>query len=261
MATVKMRVEHCPTSNLPMTNRVIINPEDHRALLGGTPHVVVVADSSAAYVVTLHPDAGVPQGGLGFSLLQRKWATLSVRQEVEVSPYRFSEIEDLIGTMKLAVDFYSKKSSSQEAYNTDAMAKEFLMQFPKQAFSVGQRLVFQFMERPLLALTVESISTTDLNMVRQGKPAKLKPATTGLSFPNTVLVFERAEGSSVLLSGKSKGKAAAQTIINPDWDFTKMGIGGLDKEFNDIFRRAFASRVFPPEIMQQLGGQHVKGMY
>lgn len=32
-----------------------------------------------------------------------------------------------------------------------------------------------------------------------------------------------------------------------------MGIGGLDKEFNAIFRRAFASRVFPPEIVEQLG--------
>lgn len=32
-----------------------------------------------------------------------------------------------------------------------------------------------------------------------------------------------------------------------------MGIGGLNKEFNAIFRRAFASRVFPPEIMEQLG--------
>lgn len=48
-------------------------------------------------------------------------------------------------------------------------------------------------------------------------------------------------------------KTARQSIINPDWDFQKMGIGGLDKEFNAIFRRAFASRVFPPEFVEQLG--------
>jgi hypothetical protein len=28
-------------------------------------------------------------------------------------------------------------------------------------------------------------------------------------------------------------------IINPDWDFSKMGIGGLDTEFNAIFRSGF----------------------
>src|SRR5690348_1147955 len=39
-----------------------------------------------------------------------------------------------------------------------------------------------------------------------------------------------------------------------------MGIGGLDNEFSAIFRRAFASRLFPPDIIAQLGIKHVKGM-
>jgi len=39
-----------------------------------------------------------------------------------------------------------------------------------------------------------------------------------------------------------------------------MGIGGLDSEFGAIFRRAFASRVFPPGLVEKLGIQHVKGM-
>lgn len=56
-----------------------------------------------------------------------------------------------------------------------------------------------------------------------------------------------------MFTGKAKTKEARQTIINPDWNFEKMGIGGLDKEFSDIFRRAFASRVFPPDIVEQMG--------
>lgn len=48
-------------------------------------------------------------------------------------------------------------------------------------------------------------------------------------------------------------KQAYQSIINPEWNFDKMGIGGLDKEFSAIFRRAFASRVFPPELIESLG--------
>jgi vesicle-fusing ATPase len=39
-----------------------------------------------------------------------------------------------------------------------------------------------------------------------------------------------------------------------------MGIGGLDDEFAAIFRRAFASRIFPPHIVERLGIQHVKGI-
>ncbi len=49
-------------------------------------------------------------------------------------------------------------------------------------------------------------------------------------------------------------------IFDPDWSFSDMGIGGLDAEFNTLFRRAFASRLFPPTIIDQLGIKHVKGM-
>jgi len=48
-------------------------------------------------------------------------------------------------------------------------------------------------------------------------------------------------------------KQAFQSIINPDWNFDKMGIGGLGDQFSAIFRRAFASHVFPPEVVEQLG--------
>lgn len=54
-------------------------------------------------------------------------------------------------------------------------------------------------------------------------------------------------------SGKAKTRDSRQSIISPDWNFEKMGIGGLDKEFSDIFRRAFASRVFPPDLVEQMG--------
>ena len=39
-----------------------------------------------------------------------------------------------------------------------------------------------------------------------------------------------------------------------------MGIGGLSKEFSDIFRRAFASRLFPPAIVEDMGLKHAKGI-
>lgn len=48
-------------------------------------------------------------------------------------------------------------------------------------------------------------------------------------------------------------------ILAPNFKFEDMGIGGLDSEFSNIFRRAFASRVFPPGLVEKLGIQHVKG--
>jgi len=48
-------------------------------------------------------------------------------------------------------------------------------------------------------------------------------------------------------------------ILQPNFKFEDMGIGGLDSEFSAIFRRAFASRIFPPSLVEKLGIQHVKG--
>lgn len=95
---------------------------------------------------------------------------------------------------------------------------------------------------------------------------KLFVSLSQTSFPvlrNIKILFIFYFGANVELyvyiffvTGKAKTKEARQTIINPDWNFEKMGIGGLDKEFSDIFRRAFASRVFPPDIVEQMGEGH-----
>jgi hypothetical protein len=54
--------------------------------------------------------------------------------------------------------------------------------------------------------------------------------------------------------------AGANSIFLGDFDFVKLGIGGLDAEFNKIFRRAFASRIWPAHIIKQMGITHVRGM-
>jgi vesicle-fusing ATPase len=57
----------------------------------------------------------------------------------------------------------------------------------------------------------------------------------------------------------SQYRAPPNAILAPNFKFEDMGIGGLDTEFGQIFRRAFASRVFPPGLVEKLGIEHVKG--
>jgi SpoVK/Ycf46/Vps4 family AAA+-type ATPase/alkylhydroperoxidase family enzyme len=42
--------------------------------------------------------------------------------------------------------------------------------------------------------------------------------------------------------------------------FEEMGIGGMDDMLNNVFQRAFASRMLPPEAVDKLNLQHTKGM-
>lgn len=65
------------------------------------------------------------------------------------------------------------------------------------------------------------------------------------------------DNANIKITGQ-KGFATTQLFKAKTLNFESLGIGGLDKQFDAIFRRAFASRVFPPSIVQRLGIQHVK---
>lgn len=254
-----MKASRCPTDELSLSNCAVVNKEDFP---DDVKHIEVSTGPSQHYVFTIrfHPD--VPRGTVGFSLPQRKWATLSLNQDIEVKPYHFdpTSSSECLCTIVLEADFLQKKTTTLDPYDTDQMAREFLLQFSGQAFTVGQQLAFSFFDKKLLGLVVKSLEAADLSAIKAGQDAKPKKTKMGRCLGDTIVQFEKAENSSLNLVGKSKGKVPRQSIINPEWDFQKMGIGGLDKEFNAIFRRAFASRVFPPEVVEQLGCKHVKGI-
>ncbi|XP_074117099.1 vesicle-fusing ATPase isoform X2 [Sminthopsis crassicaudata] len=256
MAGRSMQAARCPTDELSLSNCAVVNEK-------GFPegkHVIVRTSPNHRYTFTLRTHSSVVPGSIAFSLPQRKWAGLSIGQEIEVSLYSFDKTKQCIGTMTIEIDFLQKKSIDSNPYDTDKMAAEFIQQFNNQAFSVGQQLVFSFNEK-LFGLLVKDIEAMDPSILK-GEPAtgKRQKIEVGLVVGNSQVAFEKADNSSLNLIGKAKTKENRQSIINPDWNFEKMGIGGLDREFSDIFRRAFASRVFPPEIVEQMGCKHVKGI-
>ncbi|XP_062874582.1 vesicle-fusing ATPase isoform X1 [Trichomycterus rosablanca] len=256
MATRMMQAARCPTDELSLTNCAVVSEKDLQSGL----HVAVKTTPNHKFVFTVKSHNTVTPGTLAFSLPQRKWAGLSIGQEVEVSMYTFDKSKQCIGVMTIEIDFLQKKSTDSSPYDSDKMANEFIQQFNNQAFSVGQQLVFSFCDK-LFGLVVKDIEVMDASILKgEIATSKKQKIEIGLLVGNSQVIFEKAESSSLTLVGKAKTKEARQTIINPDWNFEKMGIGGLDKEFSDIFRRAFASRVFPPDIVEQMGCKHVKGI-
>ncbi|GLC36429.1 hypothetical protein PLESTM_000445600 [Pleodorina starrii] len=81
----------------------------------------------------------------------------------------------------------------------------------------------------------------------------------GFLAENTAFIFTNEGGSPITIAGQ-KGYASSQIFKTKTINFESLGIGGLDQQFEVIFRRAFASRVFPPSIIQRLGIKHVKGI-
>jgi vesicle-fusing ATPase len=76
---------------------------------------------------------------------------------------------------------------------------------------------------------------------------------------STEVQLRKAAGAATLkLTGSSSGKGSR--LFEKGFNFEALGIGGLNREFEDIFRRAFASRVVSPDIMRKMGQKHVRGM-
>uniref|UniRef100_A0A3P9ME11 Vesicle-fusing ATPase n=1 Tax=Oryzias latipes TaxID=8090 RepID=A0A3P9ME11_ORYLA len=252
-----MQAARCPTDELSLTNCAVVSEKD----LQSGQHITVKTTPNHKYVFTVKTHHTVAPGTIAFSLPQLWPDFLFLLFSCSVSNYNFDKSNQCIGAMTIEIDFLQKKSMDSSPYDSDKMAAEFLQQFNNQAFSVTQQLVFSFCDK-LFGLMVKDIEAMDSSILK-GEPAtgkKQQKIDVGLMVGNSQVIFEKAETSSLTLVGKAKTKEARQTIINPDWNFEKMGIGGLDKEFSDIFRRAFASRVFPPDIVEQMGCKHVKGI-
>ncbi|XP_074475366.1 vesicle-fusing ATPase-like [Sebastes fasciatus] len=250
-----MQAARCPTDELSLTNCAVINEKEPQF-----EQHVTVRNLAHVYVFTLKKHPSVNAGTIAFSLPQRKWAGLSIGQEVRVTNYKFDKSKQCISTMTVEIDFLQKKSVDSNPYDSDNMASEFIQHFNNQAFSVGQQLVLSFCDK-LFSINIKDIEAMDPSILKaEHTPGKKPKIEIGLLLGNSQVVFEKSESSSMTLIGKSKTRESRQSIISPDWNFERMGIGGLDKEFSDIFRRAFASRVFPTDIVEQMGCKHVKGI-
>ena len=120
-----------------------------------------------------------------------------------------------------------------------------------QVFAVDQNLTFEYMGTNFL-LTVTSLLVTDkVGDQQSGRRAQL--------VPSTAFIFDVPPNSGLKLAGQHQN-VAPQLFKHKEFNFEKLGIGGLDNQFEQIFRRAFASRVFPPSVVEKLGIHHVKGV-
>ncbi|KAA8526831.1 hypothetical protein F0562_008940 [Nyssa sinensis] len=76
---------------------------------------------------------------------------------------------------------------------------------------------------------------------------------------DSCIVFEAPNSSGIKIVNQREA-ASSNIFRHKEFNLQSLGIGGLNAEFADIFRRAFASRVFPPHVTNKLGIKHVKGM-
>lgn len=161
--------------------------------------------------------------------------------------------------MDISVGFAGRKTT-EVPYDQDQLAKQVTRIFANQVFSPGQQFMMDDRSIPL-RLHVKTVQQGDL--IDMGKSSGTAPTSDplvrGILIENTSINFFKDARNGINVKGSAR-RPAANAIIQPDFKFEDMGIGGLDKEFSKIFRKAFASRILSPALIEKTGMAHVKGM-
>ncbi|KAJ7715218.1 vesicular-fusion protein SEC18 [Mycena olivaceomarginata] len=227
-------VEGSPSNALALSNRLVVHPSDFQqgqhVLCKGQFPVTVIHDNTGK----LRP------GCIGASAMQRQWIGLAVAGDtipIEPLPSQPNYLQSL-------------DLESRETYSADELVRNFLKAFNGIIVAAGEYMIFDYHGQNLKVL-VKSLSVLELADQQRGGGGRRAeygpdPRSFGIIMDKTdITMMKAAEANGINIKSSAK-KAPPNAILAPNFKFEDMGIGGLDTEFSEIFRRAFASRVFPP---------------
>jgi len=256
----RMNLKICklPSDEAALDNKVLLSPQDAKVLKSSCSQLgyfVKIKD----FIFTFDENKDIKQGTIGLSTPHRRFVAVQLGEPVDIIPFVPDEQKIYLGKVVLEVDFLVKNKRIEEDFNPEDITKAVTRWFMGQFFSLGQKFVTE-VNGVYVELKVKLVEVIDLGSIAKGGDLKddIVQAQRGILHTNTLIQYEKASGSSIRLN---LGEGVSRMdLFRPEFNFENMGIGGLDREFADIFRRAFASRIFPVGIIKKLGIQHVKGI-
>lgn len=195
-------------------------------------------------------------GCIGAGMMQRLAAQLVMNAPTPVTPFSPPRGNFPLGTIVVEVDLLGGAPPAGQFVTIDKaeLAQHLQSTYQKHVFKTGQQLAVNFKGSITLKLTVREFTYLDLTGRGAGGGGDLPIG----QFLRETDVELRSKNPVIKFEGSSAGKA--NQVFKSGFNFLDLGIGGLNKEFADIFRRAFASRVVPPDILRKMGQHHVRGM-
>ena len=245
--SIQLAVDKIPDTALAFTNKVYCNQEDFLALTGRASSGPVLIEMKG-FMNFMESDPRVPPRKLGLNNFHRETALVTLGETVIVA---LAPNPPPLSVLKFSADLINKPAVGVPPFEVSDEKLDAIVRgsFENQVFAKGQSVAVDCEGRKL-KLSVTVVTPLDVS--------NTKTSTRGsLVSPGTEIEFQSGDsGSTRVLTNK----AVQRQIFRPDFNFEDLGIGGLSSEFGQIFRRAFASRVFPPRIIRDLGINHVRGM-
>lgn len=198
---------------------------------------------------------------IAMNAVQRKIGSFTLNQSlrlVAVDP----PASMVAHSLTIGVDLLNKRSAGGSKVELDVhqLTESFKTQFSAQVFVPMQQLAMDF-SGTKLEVTVLSFEHLTLDASGgSGAVGQGQRWVQGQLMHASDCDWQRAPGAQaqIVFIGK-EGPERNESLFRSDFNFERMGIGGLDEQFNRMFRTAFASRMFPG-LVKQLGINHVRGI-
>ncbi|XP_027345297.1 vesicle-fusing ATPase-like [Abrus precatorius] len=246
--STSMIVTNTPSQDLALTNLAFCSTSDLPQFAVPSHHNLYLASIADSFVFSLSAHESIRSGQIALNSIQRRCAKVSAAESVPVS--RFVPPDNFnLALLTLELDFV-KKGNKSEQIDAVVLAKQLRKRFMNQVMTAGQKVLFEYHGNNY------SFTVTQAAVEGQGKSNSLE---RGMISDDTYIVFETSRDSGIKIVNQREG-ATSNIFKQKEFNLQSLGIGGLSEEFADIFRRAFASRVFPPHVTSKLGIKHVKGM-
>lgn len=260
--SVLLTIVSSPEKKLAFTNFAYVNDKTFQALKllkEGSKATTSSGDIRCELkkiVLNIRVNSSVGDMCIALSQPHRLSAAVNVNDTVLVQPwvakpsladYAAQEIKCHIGTVL--------RHQSAEVIEED-LEKEIQTIYKDHVLTVGQTFaILNPTDNIIISFTVSEIEKLRLPVSKDYNEGT--HLNRGVIIESTDIVFSIAEGFNITLKSNT---TRCKNLFGREFDFQQLGVGGLDKEFSDIFRRAFASRIFPASVLKELGIQHVRGM-
>lgn len=252
-AQISLKVGNMPDQKYVFTNRIYVNPADI-ALLGGTADKAVHVQVKNCYFIC-EAHEKMKKSEVGLNKVQREFARISVMDTVTLQGF-IPEPRSELGTLNVEVDvLQAAPGLSVLDIKDEELEPHFRQRFMSQVLVRRQPLLIDW-NGQLVKFQVLNMDTVDLGAMT-GQAKSGGKVEMGMVGSQTEIEFTQGPTGKIRILSS---KVQTRNIFRPDFNFEELGIGGLTKEFGDIFRRAFAARVFPPQVIRGLGITHVRGM-
>lgn len=211
----------------------------------------------------------MPPGTIGLAGHTRQWLRASVGQPISVESYDISTKkpnEDIyLRSIDLLINFRQSAAAKEMTVKEDDLIAQFFNLYENQVLQPTQPITMEF-RGIIFMVTVRQCLPVDMSRLgAPNTPSSSDISAKGLLIKEgTEVGFSPVDRSLLKIEQSANSRlieaAPANQLINSDFKLENLGIGGLDLEFSQIFRRAFASRTVSPSLVEKLGVRHVKGL-